>query len=63
MVDIHAARQAYKAQEIRNRGFVTSSRNLADGPTKPKVQAALHMPLKTIYHTRKVEQLIIRDPQ
>ena len=41
MLDLCAARKAYKAQEISNIGFVRSSHSLADGLTKLKVQAEL----------------------
>ena len=63
MLDIYAALQAYKAQEISNLGFVRSSYNLADSLTKPKVQAELYQPLTTAYNKPKVEQWIIRDPE
>ena len=35
MLYIYSARQAYKAREIKNTGFVRGSCNLADGFTKP----------------------------
>ena len=35
MLGIHAARQAYKSQEVINIGFVRRSHNLVDGLTKP----------------------------
>ena len=60
-LDIYAARQVYEAQEISNIVLVRSSHNLADGLTKPKVQAALDQLLTTAYHKPKVEQWIIRD--
>ena len=63
MLDIYAARKAYKALEISNIGFVRSSHSLANGLTKPKVQAALYELLKTAHHEPKVEKWIIRDPQ
>ena len=63
IVDIHAAREAYKAQEISNIGFARSSHKLADGLAKPKVQAALYQLLTTSYHKPKVKQWIIRDPK
>ena len=56
MLDIYAARQVYKALEISNFELVRSSRSLADRLTKPKVQAALYIPLITAYHEPKVEQ-------
>ena len=62
MHDIYAARQAYKEQEISNTDFVRSSYNLADGLSKPMLQAALCQLLTTAYHDSKVEQWIIRDP-
>ena len=56
MLDIYAARQAYKVQEISCISFVRSSHNLADGLTKPKVQAALYQLVPTAYHKPNVEQ-------
>ena len=63
MLDIYAARQAYKAKEISNIGFLRSSHNLSDGLTKRKKQTALYQLLKTEYHNPKLEQWIIRDPK
>ena len=50
MLDIYAARKAYKDLEIDNIGFVRSSYNYADGLTKPRIQAALYELLKIAYH-------------
>ena len=63
MLDVYAAQQAHKAKEISTIGFVRSSHKLADGLTKPKVQAALYQLLKTAYHKPKDEQKIIRGPR
>ena len=38
MLDIGATRQAYKAELISYIGFVRSLHNLADIPTKPRIQ-------------------------
>ena len=42
MLDIHAARQAYKLRELSNIGFMRTDRNLVDGLTKAYMQAALY---------------------
>ena len=60
MLDIHAARQAYQAQEISNIGFVRSCDNLADGLTKANMQKSLLNLLKTGHHEVICEQWIIR---
>ena len=36
MLDVHAARQAYRNQEMSNIGSVKSSANIADGLKKSK---------------------------
>ena len=61
MLDIHAAGQAYKAQEISNIRFVRSEDNIADGLTKAKKQAALLNILSNGRHTENFEQWIFRD--
>ena len=63
MLDIYAARQAYKAKEINNIGFVRNLHSLAVGLTKPEVQAALQKLLAAAYHKPQVEQWIIRSSQ
>ena len=63
MSHIHAARQAYKAQQISNVGFVRSSHSLTDGLTKPKVQPELYQQRASSYQKPKVEKWIIRDSQ
>ena len=42
-LNIHAARQAYQAQEISSIGFVRSEDNIADGLTKSKKKAVCHI--------------------
>ena len=63
MLDIHATRQSYQNQEISNTGFVRSTQNLADGLTKPKMEAALLETLQTGQHSVKCEQWIFRTPK
>lgn len=60
MLDIHATRQAYKSKEISNVGCVRSQNNLADGLTKPKMQASLLNLLDTGKHRISSKQWIIR---
>ena len=55
MLDICAARQAYKALEINDIGLVRSSYNTADRVTKLKIQAKLYKLLVTAYHKPKAE--------
>ena len=61
MLDIVAAREGYASGEISNIGFVRSDKNLADGLTKPKMQAAIFECMSTAKHIPAVEQWIIRD--
>ena len=61
MLDIHSARQAYRAFEISNIGFVSSSNNIADGLTKPKLQKELFNLLQSASHTPVCEQWILRN--
>ena len=61
MLDIHSARQAYRAFEISNIGFVRSSNNIADGLTKPKLQKELLNLLQSASHTPVCEQWILRN--
>ena len=50
MLDMRAARPAYKAQEIKNIDFVRSLNSVANGLTKPKAQAASYQLLTKAYH-------------
>ena len=59
--DICAAKQACRAQEASNIGFVRSSHNLADGLTNPKVLAVLYHLLTPVYHKQRLTQWTIRD--
>ena len=63
MLDIYAAREGNKAQDISNIGFVRSNHNLADCLTKKMNQEALKKLLHTEKLHAKVEQLIIRKPK
>ena len=60
MLDIHATRAAYQAEEISNIGFVRSNDNIADGLTKPKMQYELLNMLREGSHKVKCEQWILR---
>lgn len=60
MLDIHAARQAYKSREISIIGSVRSSDNMADVLTKGKIQKALLELIWTGKHSVNVEQWILR---
>ena len=60
MLDIHAAREAYKAREISSIGFVRSSANLADRLTKLKMQKRLFDMLKKGTHIVQCEQWTLR---
>lgn len=60
MIDIYNARQAYQAHEISNIGFALSENNIAEGLTKPKMQAAFLTLLHTGKHKVKCEQWIVR---
>ena len=61
MLDVHAAREGYKAKLISNIGFVRSSHNLADSLTKPNAQASLLSLLQSASHEPVVEQWIFRN--
>eukprot|EP00171_Calliarthron_tuberculosum_P006992 IDg6992t1 len=63
MIDIAAAREAYKTREISNIGHVPSANNLADGLTKRMLQASLLKLLYTGKLTIEVTQWILRDRQ
>lgn len=62
MIDVAAAREAYKRNEISNVGLVKSEHNVADGLTKPGPCAALEAVLRTGRDTNPVQQWIIRSP-
>ena len=62
MLDIHAAREGYKAHDIRNIGFVRSEQNIADGLTTCMKQESLRELARTGKLRTKVEQRIIRKP-
>ena len=62
MLDVYAAREGYTSQCISNIGFVRSEYNIADGLTKPKVQAALFNVVNSGKHRPEVEQWIMRVP-
>ena len=56
MLDIHAARQAYKLHEISYIGFVRTNHTLANGLTKGNMQAALYDLISTGMHKVEAEQ-------
>ena len=62
MLDIHAARQAYKLHEMSNIDFVRTSHSLAHGLPKASMQAALYKLITTERHEVEAEQWIKRDP-
>jgi hypothetical protein len=47
MIDIHAARQAYRRREIDNIGLIASENNTADALTKLNAHDALENLLRT----------------
>ena len=53
-LDIYADVKHIEAKIMKNIGFVRSSHNLADGRTKPEVQAEIYQLLATVYHKPKV---------
>ena len=59
MLDIHAAREGYKAHDISNIGFVRSDHNMADGLTKCMKQKSLRELARTGKLGTKVERWII----
>ena len=61
MLDIHAAREAYETKTISNIGFVSSSFNLSDGFTKPKMQASLLKAMRDARIELTVDQWILRS--
>ena len=63
MLDVYAARQAYKEQHISNIDFVRSNHNIADGLTKTMNQEALRNVITTGELSIKVKQWIIRKPK
>ena len=62
MLDIHAAREGYKAHDISNIGFVRSEQKTADGLTKCMKQESFRELARTGKLRTKVEQWIIRRP-
>ena len=63
MLDVYAARQAYKEQDISNIGFVRSKQNMADGRTRSMNQEALRNVINIRKLSIKIEQWIIRKPK
>lgn len=63
MLDIAAAREAFQDQTISNIGFVRSSKNIADGLTKPMQQATLRDAVSEGVLSVEPEQWIIRSKQ
>ncbi len=63
MLDTYATRESYENQETSNIGFVRSNHNLADGLTKPNVQASQLQLLQTGRQQVKSEQWILRTPK
>ena len=61
MLDIAAAREGFRDKVISDIGFVRSSKNLADGLTKPMNQSRLKEVLETGYLEVSPEQWIIRE--
>ncbi len=61
MIDLQAVRDAYKAHEISNVGFIRGPNNLADGMTKPFKCDPLNDLLRTGKEIFSVEQWVIRS--
>ncbi len=61
MLDIAAAREGFRDKLISDIGFVSSSKNLADGLTKSMSQSALQEVVSTGFLSVHPEQWIIRD--
>ena len=61
MLDIAAAREGFRDKVISDIGFVRSSKNVADGLTKPMSQAVLHRVITTGTLAIATEQWIVRD--
>lgn len=60
MLDVAAAREGFKNQDISNIGLVRSESNVADGLTKQMAQATLRTILEHSTHTPNPVQWIIR---
>ena len=63
MLDVYAARQGHKEQDISNIGFVRSNHNISDGLTKSMNREALRNVIGTGKFNTDVEQWIIRKPK
>ena len=63
MLDVYAARQAYKEHDISNVGFVRSNQNIADGLTKCINHEAILNVITTGKLSIKVEHRKIRKPK
>ena len=61
MLDIAAAREGFKSKTISDTGFVRSSHNVADGPTKSMSQTMIREVIATGYLQVAPEQWIIRQ--
>lgn len=60
MLDVAAAREGFKTQDISNIGLVKSEHNVADGLTKEMTQATIRSILQLGMHKPKPVQWIIR---
>ena len=63
MLDVYAARQGYKQQDISNIGFVRSNQNISDRLTTSMNQEALRNAITSGKLSIEVEQWIIRKPK
>lgn len=63
MLDIGAAREAFRDKIISDIGFVRSHLNIADGLTKPMCQSLLRDTISTRYLDVQPEQWIVRSPE
>lgn len=61
MLDIAAAREAFRDKTISDIGFVRSSHNIADGLTKAMSQASIRQVIATGHLSIMPEQWIIRN--
>jgi len=61
MIDVRAAREAYKRYEISNIGFVRSEHNPVDGLPKPHICAALDAALRMNTNVNPVQQWVTRN--
>lgn len=60
MIDVAAARQAYKRHDLAKVALVTSEHNVADGLTKPRTCTALDYMLKAGVDSTPLEQWVTR---